>query len=181
MTEPRAGLKRGYYLLNTDGGMASNGRRRSGDPLGACPKKPVLCGPIGVLGSVDQAGSSEGVRGGDGGGEGPGGDAAGGDGLPGRVGAGGVLLPEARPLGRLVVRARGGGAVLRRGGRPSVDRPDRAGEVDARGRVGGDRLDARAVSDRWSAPGSAALPRLRLPRAPARPPDALARPDAPLR
>jgi ribonuclease HI len=34
MTEPRAGLKRGYYLLNTDGGMASNGRRRSGDPLG---------------------------------------------------------------------------------------------------------------------------------------------------
>jgi ribonuclease HI len=34
MTEPRAGLKRGYYLLNTDGGMASNGRRRSGNPLG---------------------------------------------------------------------------------------------------------------------------------------------------
>ena len=34
MTEPRAGLKRWYYLLNTDGGMASNGRRRSGDPLG---------------------------------------------------------------------------------------------------------------------------------------------------
>ena len=35
MTEPRAGLKRGYYLLNTDGGMASDyGRRRSGDPLG---------------------------------------------------------------------------------------------------------------------------------------------------
>ncbi len=34
MTEPRAGLKRGYYLLNTDGGMASNGRRRFGDPLG---------------------------------------------------------------------------------------------------------------------------------------------------
>jgi ribonuclease H / adenosylcobalamin/alpha-ribazole phosphatase len=34
MTEPRAGLKRGYYLLNTDGGMASNGRhRRAGDPL----------------------------------------------------------------------------------------------------------------------------------------------------
>ena len=27
-------LKRGYYLLNTDGGMASNGRRRSGEPLG---------------------------------------------------------------------------------------------------------------------------------------------------
>ena len=27
MTEPRAGLKRGYYLLNTDGG-------NSGDPLG---------------------------------------------------------------------------------------------------------------------------------------------------
>lgn len=35
MTEPKAGLKRGYYLLNTDGGMASgHGRRRSGDPLG---------------------------------------------------------------------------------------------------------------------------------------------------
>ena len=35
MTEPRAGLKRGYYLLNTDGGMAAgHGRRRSGDPLG---------------------------------------------------------------------------------------------------------------------------------------------------
>jgi ribonuclease HI len=34
MPEPRAGLKRGYYLLNTDGGMASNERRRSGDPLG---------------------------------------------------------------------------------------------------------------------------------------------------
>ena len=29
MTEPRAGLKRGYYLLNTDGGMASNGRAQS--------------------------------------------------------------------------------------------------------------------------------------------------------
>ena len=28
------GLKRGYYLLNTDGGVASNGQRRSGDPLG---------------------------------------------------------------------------------------------------------------------------------------------------
>jgi probable phosphoglycerate mutase len=27
-------LKRGYYLLNTDGGMASNGQRRSGEPLG---------------------------------------------------------------------------------------------------------------------------------------------------
>ena len=26
MTEPKAGLKRGYYLLNTDGGMASDGR-----------------------------------------------------------------------------------------------------------------------------------------------------------
>ena len=25
---------RGYYLLNTDGGMAFNGRRRAGDPLG---------------------------------------------------------------------------------------------------------------------------------------------------
>jgi ribonuclease HI len=35
MTKPRADLKRGYYLLNTDGGMASgHGRRRSGDPLG---------------------------------------------------------------------------------------------------------------------------------------------------
>lgn len=26
--------QRGYYLLNTDGGMASDGRRRAGDPLG---------------------------------------------------------------------------------------------------------------------------------------------------
>ena len=35
MTEPRADLKPGYYVLNTDGGMASgHGRRRSGDPLG---------------------------------------------------------------------------------------------------------------------------------------------------
>jgi probable phosphoglycerate mutase len=34
MTDQIAELKRGYYLLNTDGGMASNGRRRSGDPLG---------------------------------------------------------------------------------------------------------------------------------------------------
>ena len=35
MTESRAGLTRGTYLLNTDGGMASgHGRRRSGDPLG---------------------------------------------------------------------------------------------------------------------------------------------------
>jgi ribonuclease HI len=35
MSEPRGGLKRGYHLLNTDGGMASgHGRRRSGDPLG---------------------------------------------------------------------------------------------------------------------------------------------------
>jgi ribonuclease HI len=33
MTEPRAGLKRGYYLLNTDGGSASTWGRRSGDPL----------------------------------------------------------------------------------------------------------------------------------------------------
>ena len=35
MTEQRADLKPGYYVLNTDGGMASgHGRRRSGDPLG---------------------------------------------------------------------------------------------------------------------------------------------------
>jgi ribonuclease HI len=33
MTEPRAGLKRGYYLLNTDGGHVSSAGRRSGDPL----------------------------------------------------------------------------------------------------------------------------------------------------
>ena len=33
MTEPRAVLKRGYYLLNTDGGSASTWGRRSGDPL----------------------------------------------------------------------------------------------------------------------------------------------------
>ena len=30
MTEPRSGLKRGYYLLNTDGGHV---RRRPGEPL----------------------------------------------------------------------------------------------------------------------------------------------------
>jgi ribonuclease HI len=35
VTESTAGLRRGYYLLNTDGGTASgHGRRRSGDPLG---------------------------------------------------------------------------------------------------------------------------------------------------
>ena len=34
-TAEPAGLMRGYYLLNTDGGMAAGyGRRRSGDPLG---------------------------------------------------------------------------------------------------------------------------------------------------
>src|SRR4051812_3464251 len=33
MTEPKAGLKRGYYLLNTDGGTAFNGPRSTGDPL----------------------------------------------------------------------------------------------------------------------------------------------------
>jgi ribonuclease HI len=31
MTEPRGGLKSGYFLLNTDGGV--DGWRRSGDPL----------------------------------------------------------------------------------------------------------------------------------------------------
>lgn len=40
MIEPSA-LKRGYYLLNTDGGSASTRGRRSGDPL------PVAA--IGVL------------------------------------------------------------------------------------------------------------------------------------
>jgi ribonuclease HI len=33
MTEPRASLKGGCYLLNTDGGYAFIGQRRSGDPL----------------------------------------------------------------------------------------------------------------------------------------------------
>lgn len=33
MTEPGADLRSGYYLLNTDGGYASDGPRRSGDPL----------------------------------------------------------------------------------------------------------------------------------------------------
>jgi probable phosphoglycerate mutase len=41
MTEPKAGLKGGYYLLNTDGGSASTLGRRAGDPL------PVAA--IGVL------------------------------------------------------------------------------------------------------------------------------------
>ena len=34
MPETTDDPKRGYYLLNTDGGMASNGKRRVGDPLG---------------------------------------------------------------------------------------------------------------------------------------------------
>jgi len=38
-------LKRGYYLLNTDGGMASNGRRRSGEPLGIAPIGVLLRTP----------------------------------------------------------------------------------------------------------------------------------------
>jgi probable phosphoglycerate mutase len=33
MTEPLAGLKSGYFLLNTDAAFAFNGRRRAGDPL----------------------------------------------------------------------------------------------------------------------------------------------------
>jgi ribonuclease HI len=33
MAEPKTELKRGYYLLNTDGGSASTRGRRSGDPL----------------------------------------------------------------------------------------------------------------------------------------------------
>ncbi|MDX6481972.1 MAG: ribonuclease / adenosylcobalamin/alpha-ribazole phosphatase [Gaiellaceae bacterium] len=35
-------LKSGYYLLNTDGGMASNGKRRAGDPLGEAAIAGVL-------------------------------------------------------------------------------------------------------------------------------------------
>lgn len=45
MTQPNADLKRGYYLLNTDGGMASNGRRRSGDPLGSAAIGALLRTP----------------------------------------------------------------------------------------------------------------------------------------
>src|SRR5437870_5165702 len=45
MTEAGVGLKRGYYLLNTDGGMASDGRRRSGDPLGQAAIGVVLRTP----------------------------------------------------------------------------------------------------------------------------------------
>jgi hypothetical protein len=33
MTEPSAELKRGCFLLNTDGGYVFDGQRRSGDPL----------------------------------------------------------------------------------------------------------------------------------------------------
>jgi len=42
MPEPSVTLKRGYYLLNTDGGMASNGKRRAGDPLGEAAIGVVL-------------------------------------------------------------------------------------------------------------------------------------------
>jgi probable phosphoglycerate mutase len=45
MPDSGAGLKRGYYLLNTDGGMSSNGRRRSGDPLGLAAIGAVLRTP----------------------------------------------------------------------------------------------------------------------------------------
>ncbi len=38
-------LKRGYYLLNTDGAMASNGRRRSGEPLGVAAIGALLRTP----------------------------------------------------------------------------------------------------------------------------------------
>jgi ribonuclease HI len=53
MTEPRADLKHGYYLLNTDGGMASgHGRRRAGDPLGDAAIGALLRTPRLVI--VDQ-------------------------------------------------------------------------------------------------------------------------------
>jgi ribonuclease HI len=53
MTESRAGLTRGTYLLNTDGGMASrHGRRRSGDPLGHAAIGALLRTPR--LVTVDQ-------------------------------------------------------------------------------------------------------------------------------
>ncbi len=45
-------LKRGYYLLNTDGGMASNGRRRSGEPLGLAAIGALLRTPR--LATLDQ-------------------------------------------------------------------------------------------------------------------------------
>jgi ribonuclease HI len=55
MTEPRAGLKRGYYLLNTDGGMASNGRRRSGDPLGRAAIGALLRTPLVTVAQISKA------------------------------------------------------------------------------------------------------------------------------
>ena len=61
------------------------------------------------------------------------------------------LVPEDdryRRLDRLVGRrsSRVGGAVLRGGGGPALDRSDRAREVDGGGRAGGDRLDAGAFA-----------------------------------
>ena len=40
-----AKLKRGYYLLHTDAGMASNGHRKAGDPLGVAAMGGVLRTP----------------------------------------------------------------------------------------------------------------------------------------
>jgi len=123
----------------------------------------------------------QGVRDGDGTGEGAGGDLAGGDGVSRRAGGRGRPLPHTRPARRLVVRARARGTPLRRGCRSSVDRPDRARQADGRGCAGGDRLDTGAPAASERAPRSTPLPRLRPLRAAARAPDALARPHPPLR
>jgi ribonuclease HI len=59
MTEPRVGLEPGYYLLNTDAGMAYNGRRRSGDPLGRAAIGALLRTPR--LVSLDQVSKAIGL------------------------------------------------------------------------------------------------------------------------
>ena len=53
--EPRAGLKRGYYLLNTDGGTASNGRRRAGDPLGRAIGALLRTTSLGTVAQISRA------------------------------------------------------------------------------------------------------------------------------
>ena len=60
MNERMAGLKRGYYLLNTDGGMASgHGRRRSGDPLGHAAISAVLRTPRLVTVATNRDGAGD--------------------------------------------------------------------------------------------------------------------------
>ena len=49
-------LKRGNYLLNTDGGMASDGRRRAGEPLGIAGIGALLRTPrLAALAEISEA------------------------------------------------------------------------------------------------------------------------------